>query len=87
MPTYEYECKSCAHKFEQWQAMSEAPLKECPQCHGEIRRVVSGGSGFILKGAGQGRVGKTGASCSLETSGQTCCGRSERCGKPSCGGK
>jgi predicted nucleic acid-binding Zn ribbon protein len=67
--------------------MNEAPLEQCPKCHGEVRRIVSGGSGFILKGSGQGRVGKSGAGCSLENSGKTCCGRSQRCDKPPCGDK
>ena len=49
MPTYEYECRQCGHRFEQQQAMTDAPLKACPECKGEIRRIVSGGTGFINK--------------------------------------
>jgi putative FmdB family regulatory protein len=52
MPTYEYECKSCGHSFEIFQSMSDEPLKECPQCGGEIRRVINGGTGIIFKGSG-----------------------------------
>ena len=52
MPTYEYECKSCGHGFEVFQAMSDAPLKDCPECGQEIRRLIFGGTGVIFKGSG-----------------------------------
>ncbi len=52
MPTYEYECKSCAHSFEAIQSMAEDPLKECPECGKEVRRVIGGGMGIIFKGSG-----------------------------------
>ena len=52
MPTYEYECKSCSHSFEVIQYMADEPLKICPQCGKEIRRLINGGSGVIFKGPG-----------------------------------
>jgi len=52
MPTYEYECKSCSHSFEVFQSMSDQPLKECPKCGKEIRRLIFGGTGVIFKGSG-----------------------------------
>jgi putative FmdB family regulatory protein len=52
MPTYEYECKSCGYAFEAFQRMSDEPLKECPQCGKEVRRLINGGSGIIFKGSG-----------------------------------
>jgi len=52
MPTYEYECKSCSHTFEVFQSMSDPPLKECPECGKEVRRLIFGGSGVIFKGSG-----------------------------------
>jgi putative FmdB family regulatory protein len=84
MPTYEYECQVCGHRFTQRQAMSEAPLAECPACQGEVRRLVSGGVGFILKGGGRTRPGPRGGGCGFEQRGTTCCGRQERCSQPSC---
>ena len=51
MPTYYYECSKCGDKFERQQKMTDEPLKKCP-CGGELYRVVSGGTGFILKGQG-----------------------------------
>lgn len=52
MPTYEYECKSCGHTFEAFQAMSDEPLKSCPECGQDIRRLIFGGTGVIFKGSG-----------------------------------
>jgi putative FmdB family regulatory protein len=52
MPTYGYECKSCGHTFDAFQAMSDEPLKTCPQCGKELRRLINGGSGIIFKGSG-----------------------------------
>jgi putative FmdB family regulatory protein len=52
MPTYEYECESCGHFFEEFQKMTDEPVKECPVCGGKVRRVISGGSGVIYKGSG-----------------------------------
>ncbi|MEW6379545.1 MAG: zinc ribbon domain-containing protein [bacterium] len=88
MPTYEYECQTCGHKFEQKQAISEVPVTECPKCHGVVRRIVSGGTGFILKENGQTRHGAGKSGCSFEQGGKTCCGRDQRddrCGTPHCG--
>jgi putative FmdB family regulatory protein len=52
MPTYEYECKSCGHTFDVLQSMNDAPLKICPKCGGDVRRLINGGSGIIFKGSG-----------------------------------
>lgn len=87
MTAYEYECNACGKRFERRPAMTEAPIAECPACGGDVRRLISGGAGFILKGAGHGGTGGGENGCSFETSGKTCCGREERCGKPPCGGR
>jgi putative FmdB family regulatory protein len=86
MLTYEYECESCGLGFERQQAITEPPLTECPKCRGKVRRLVSGGAGFIIKGSSHGPMGQDRQACSLEQVGQTCCGLGERCGKPPCGG-
>ena len=52
MPTYDYLCTSCSHKFEYFQSMSDDHLKECPVCGSNVRRLVSGGTGLIFKGSG-----------------------------------
>jgi putative FmdB family regulatory protein len=81
MPTYEYECTACSHRFEQFQSMSESPLKECPECGGALRRLIGAGGGIIMRGGASQSGGKT---CSLENTSTTCCGRQERCDKPPC---
>jgi len=53
MPTYEYECKSCGHRFELFQKMTDAPTKKCPNCNKEkAKRLISAGAGIIFKGSG-----------------------------------
>ncbi len=52
MPTYEYKCQQCGHQFEAFQKISDDPLTECPQCGGEVVRLISGGTGLIFKGSG-----------------------------------
>lgn len=52
MPTYEYLCTSCQHKFEEFQRISELPLKTCPRCGGKVKRLLSGGAGLLFKGSG-----------------------------------
>jgi putative FmdB family regulatory protein len=52
MPTYEYECKSCGYTFDAFQNMSDEPLKSCPECGKDVRRLINGGSGIIFKGSG-----------------------------------
>jgi putative FmdB family regulatory protein len=52
MPTYEYECTKCAFRFEEFQRITDKPLKHCPKCNGMLRRVISGGIGIIFKGSG-----------------------------------
>jgi putative FmdB family regulatory protein len=51
--TYDYICTACGHAWEAEQRISEAPLKDCPECNQQTaKRQVSGGAGFILKGGG-----------------------------------
>jgi len=52
MPTYEYECTKCGISFELEQRMSDKPRERCPECRGKVIRIISGGSGIILKGNG-----------------------------------
>ena len=41
MPIYEYECQSCGKRTEVLQRMDEAPLAACPQCGGEVKKLIS----------------------------------------------
>lgn len=52
MPTYDYECRKCGHRFEKFQSITAAPVKTCPKCKGRVARLLSGGAGIIFKGSG-----------------------------------
>ncbi len=52
MPTYEYECKKCGYRFEKFQKMTDKPIAKCPECAGQVRRIIGLGGGVIFKGAG-----------------------------------
>ena len=51
MPVYEYECPTCVKVIEVQQRMSDAPLTTCPDCAGQVKKIVSMSS-FHLKGGG-----------------------------------
>ena len=52
MPTYEYECQKCGHRFELFQSIKDPPRKRCPKCRGKVRRLLGTGAGMIFKGSG-----------------------------------
>jgi putative FmdB family regulatory protein len=51
MPIYEYECRQCGQRFDKMQSFQDAPIRVCPNCGGETRRVVQP-VGVIFKGSG-----------------------------------
>ncbi len=53
MPTYEYLCENCGHKFERFQSITAGPLRKCPRCNKRtLKRLVGSGAGVIFKGSG-----------------------------------
>jgi len=53
MPTYDYECDACGHRFEQFQQISASPLKKCPECKkSKLRRLFGIGAALMFKGSG-----------------------------------
>lgn len=52
MPIYEYECQSCGHHLEAIQKMSDAALKDCPQCAQATLKKRISAPGFRLSGGG-----------------------------------
>ena len=52
MPTYEYECLSCKHKFEILQSITAKPKTKCPKCGKKLKKLISSTGGFIFKGTG-----------------------------------
>lgn len=53
MPTYDYECRSCGHRFELFQSITAKPAKKCASCgRPTAKRLIGTGGGIIFKGAG-----------------------------------
>ncbi len=63
MPTYDYQCKTCGHRFEYFQSISSNALEHCPadlciqedeqeKGTGVVVRLISGGAGLVFKGEG-----------------------------------
>jgi putative FmdB family regulatory protein len=76
MPLYEYQCKSCQNRFELRQKFSDSPASICPECGGEVEKLISQ-SGFALKGQGwygDGYGAKPAAPATPCASGGSCAG-------------
>src|ERR671928_1705463 len=74
VPTYQYACKACDHRFEAVQSFTDAALTECPACSGNLRKVFSSvgivfkGSGFYRTDSRSGGGGVVGESAKSESS-------------------
>jgi putative FmdB family regulatory protein len=51
VPTYQYACTECDHRFEAVQAFTDPSLTVCPECSGHLRKVY-GSVGVVFKGSG-----------------------------------
>lgn len=83
MPTYDYECLNCGHRFEQFQKMSDAPLEICPACGGQVNRLIGTGAAVIFKGSGfySNDYREPRPSCGRD---RPCCGRATPCDTKPC---
>jgi putative FmdB family regulatory protein len=75
VPTYQYACKECDHRFEAVQSFSDPSLTVCPQCSGPLRKVFSS-VGVVFKGSGFYRTdsresGKSASTTSTPAKGET----------------
>lgn len=53
MPTYDYACKACDHRFEAFQSMRDDALVTCPSCGRDtLQRLIGAGAGLVFKGSG-----------------------------------
>ena len=53
MPTYDYECTACDHKFELFQKITDNPIKKCPACKKlKLNRLFGTGMAIVFKGSG-----------------------------------
>lgn len=71
MPTYVYACKSCGHRFEQYQSFSENSLATCPECTQDTLRKVFDSVGIVFKGPGFYSTDSAASSSSSATSGSS----------------
>ena len=53
MPTYDYICRDCDHKWELFQPIKANPIRKCPEC-GKLtaKRIIGPGAGIIFRGSG-----------------------------------
>src|SRR4051812_27389112 len=53
MPTYEYQCENCGHRFEKFQSIKAPAIRKCPECgKNTVKRLLGTGAGIIFKGSG-----------------------------------
>jgi len=53
MPTYDYVCDACEHKFELFQGIKENAKRKCPACGKlKLRRLFGTGAAIVFKGSG-----------------------------------
>ena len=53
MPTYDYLCENCQHKFEKFESIIAKPARKCPDCGKmKLNRLIGTGAGIIFKGSG-----------------------------------
>ena len=72
MPLYEYQCESCANRFEKIQKFSDPLVDVCPACGGPVKKLFSSpaiqfkGSGFYINDYAK-KSGDSGSSSSKTT--------------------
>ncbi len=53
MPTYEYECEACGHRFELFQSINDGVKRKCPKCgRVKLRRLIGAGGAVLFRGSG-----------------------------------
>ena len=67
MPTYQYACTECGHRFEEFQSFTEDALTTCPECSGRLRKVFNA-VGVVFKGSGFYRTDSRAAASSSSAS-------------------
>lgn len=76
MPTYEYRCNECGYSFDVRHSINDDPIVNCLHCGSKSKRIITGGSGFILKGTNSNPISDINTKCGKE---QTCCGKETPC--------
>ncbi len=72
MPIYEYRCRDCGHTSEVFLRGKDHPVGSCPDCGSpDLERLISASYAVVAH---------------PRPTGNTCCGREERCESPPCSG-
>lgn len=75
MPTYDYQCAECGHRFELRQGFDAEPVEMCPRCQGRAHRrfhsvaVIYKGSGFYTTDYARKHMSEPGKSSDGDSSG------------------
>jgi putative FmdB family regulatory protein len=84
LPLYEFECKSCNHRFERIQSFSDADPEKCPNCgKGPVERLLAApavqfkGSGFYVTDYARSGAGKSEGSGKAESKSEGGASKSE----------
>ncbi|WP_029137385.1 FmdB family zinc ribbon protein [Nakamurella lactea] len=82
MPTYQYACTACEHRFEAVQKFTDDSLTVCPECAGSLRKVY-GSIGVVFKGSGFYRTDSRGGPVAPGDGGAKSENSAEKASKPS----
>lgn len=53
MPTYDYVCGGCNHKFDVFQGITAPVKRKCPKCGTlKLRRLIGSGGAVLFRGSG-----------------------------------
>ena len=52
MPTYDFKCSHCGHRFEEFLPMTSNAEVKCPVCGQAAEKLISSGGGILFKGNG-----------------------------------
>jgi putative FmdB family regulatory protein len=77
VPTYQYACTACDHRFDAVQSFSDPSLTECPECGGKLRKLY-GSVGVVFKGSGFYRTDSRSESKSKSSASSTTSSSSEK---------
>ena len=52
MPTYDFKCPKCGHRFDVFKSIHDETDEICPVCGEKAKRLIGTGAAIIFKGKG-----------------------------------